>query len=477
MMPARKRSAAVSPLLVWLLAAFVQPLRAAGQGERPLARTFTLEQAANYALAHYPAMRSAREQVSAARGGVDLARTRYLPRLDSLWQSNRATANNTFGLLFPQSVIMPISGPVLPATSGRSVWGSAAGLLFTWEAFDFGYRRATLHSARSAEQQSEAEQNLTRLAVAARAMDAFFDLVAAEQDLEVAQANVRRWQAFNQSVHALVDNQLRPGADASRADAELARARIQLARARQQVRVSRSELADALGIAGTPVEAKAQRLMGPAPAANPPALPIAANPLAAIERAKVREAHAQREIFGHQYYPRFFLQSGVDGRGSGADPSGNFATGLEGLQLERANWAVGLSVTFPIFDIFAIHDHEKIAAARERAETARYDQTVQGVTDQIQKAQAAVEGAREVAADTPVELNAARTGELQSRTRYQNGLATIVEVAEAEGLLAQAEADDALARLAVWHNLGSLAAAQGDLQPFFQMLRGQPGGH
>jgi hypothetical protein len=39
-------------------------------------------------------------------------------------------------------------------------------------------------------------------------------------------------------------------------------------------------------------------------------------------------------------------------------------------------------------------------------------------------------------------------------------------VADAERLLTQAEIDDALARLSVWRALLSVAAAQGDLQPF-----------
>jgi hypothetical protein len=51
-------------------------------------------------------------------------------------------------------------------------------------------------------------------------------------------------------------------------------------------------------------------------------------------------------------------------------------------------------------------------------------------------------------------------------------LATIVEVADAEGLLAQAQMDDAVARLNVWRGLFGLAYAQGDLQPFLNVLRG-----
>jgi hypothetical protein len=46
-----------------------------------------------------------------------------------------------------------------------------------------------------------------------------------------------------------------------------------------------------------------------------------------------------------------------------------------------------------------------------------------------------------------------------------------VEVADAEGLLAQAEMDDAIARLNVWRALFGVAYAQGDLQPFLSVLR------
>ena len=80
--------------------------------------------------------------------------------------------------------------------------------------------------------------------------------------------------------------------------------------------------------------------------------------------------------------------------------------------------------------------------------------------------------------NTRIELQAARETETQARARYRSGLTTVVEVAEAQSLLVQAESDDALARLAVWNNLASVAAAQGDLQPFLQALRSAtPGGH
>jgi outer membrane protein TolC len=123
-----------------------------------------------------------------------------------------------------------------------------------------------------------------------------------------------------------------------------------------------------------------------------------------------------------------------------------------------------------VFDIFAIRSRKAVESANERADKARYDQDLQDLTGQFRKAQASLEGARHVAENTPVELDAARTTETQERSRYQAGLATLVEVADAQSLLVQAETDDVLARLAVWQNLAAVAASQGDLQPFLQFL-------
>src|SRR4051812_35812417 len=78
----------------------------------------TLEQALQYALEHYPTVKAALEEVTASTANVSVAKAASLPRFDSVWQTNRATANNVFGQLLPQSILPSISGPVLPSASG-----------------------------------------------------------------------------------------------------------------------------------------------------------------------------------------------------------------------------------------------------------------------------------------------------------------------------------------------------------------------
>src|SRR6201997_277617 len=224
------------------------------QSDPQKTKVFTLEEAVEFALKNYPAVRASLERVRAAQAGVGVARTSYLPRTDVLWQINRATDNNITGLTIPNSVIAPITGPVPLSTSNQSAWGSAGGLLFAWEPLDFGYRGARVDAARAVQNRAEAEASLTQLDVSVATGHPSLTLLAAEQTVRAAQADVERRETFAKSVHVLVDNQLRAGADASRADAELARARVNLARAQQQVATSRAALADILGLPDTSVE-------------------------------------------------------------------------------------------------------------------------------------------------------------------------------------------------------------------------------
>jgi outer membrane protein TolC len=122
-------------------------------------------------------------------------------------------------------------------------------------------------------------------------------------------------------------------------------------------------------------------------------------------------------------------------------------------------------VTFPVLDFASVRAKEAEQSASIRAETARYQQIATDLKARWNGAVATLGGARNVAANTPVQVAAARATTEQATARYQSGLGNIDEVAEAQRLFTQAEIDDALARLGVWRALLGVAAAAGDLQP------------
>jgi outer membrane protein len=432
----------------------------------PAPSSLTIAQAVESALRNYPAVRVSEEQINAAAAGIRLARTAYLPRVDALAQVNRGTRNNVFGLLLPQNVIPSMSGPVIGSNNFGTAWGSAVGALVTWEPFDFGLRQANVAAAAAAQTQSQAALQRTRYDVAVAAADAYLTLAAAQETVRAAQAGVDRAEAILRTTGALVDAQLRPGADASRSQAELAAARTQLIQAQQAGEVARATVAQLTGLEPERIAASGSKLLESPSAQNVPPLNTVVNPIAVEQNAVVEQAKAQLRSLERSYFPRFYLEASAYARGTGAETDGRLLGGLNGLGPNVQNYALGFTVTFPAFDLPGIQARQAAQSAAIRAETARSQQIATDLRAQWNRAVAALEGARKVAANTPVEVSAARAATDQATARYQSGLGNIDAVAEAQRLLTQAEIDDALARLAIWRGLLSVAAAAGDIQPF-----------
>jgi outer membrane protein TolC len=436
------------------------------------AQKLTLSAAIDAAEANFPRVRVALEQRNSAQATIGVAHMAYYPHADVLWQTNRATANNIYGLLLTQGVIPSISGPVLASDNRRSAWSSAGGTLISWQPFDFGLRAAQVNAARQGAQAATAGLALTKLDVAVLTTNVFFDLAAAEQLATTAQANVNRLQVFSKAVHTLVDNQLRPGADAAQADAQLALARTQSIQAQTNVEVKRAALAELVG--SPTVELEYGQLLAPAPSESANRVLISSHPAAQRESALVKQQQARFSALTHSYVPQFNALASLSGRGAGTDLSGTFPGGTNGLAPDTMNWAAGVQMTFPAFDFFRLRAEKKVQAANVRAEQANYAQLVDDLSAGVLQAQAQLAGARQAALNTPIELTAAKQSESQQRARFQAGLATVVDVAAAENLLVQAEADDALARLNVWRAMAGVAAARGDLAPFLSQLVAQP---
>jgi outer membrane protein TolC len=329
--------------------------------------------------------------------------------------------------------------------------------------------------------QAQAQVDVTKLEVGTAAADGFLTILAAQETVVAARSAVDRARVLNQTVQVLVNNQLRPGADAARTRAELALAEAQLIRAEQSVEVSKAALAQLLGVTGQSISTQPGPLLRVPPSDTPGPLlrPVETvvvydpvrHPLAMAHIQAVYVVRAREEALDRSYYPRFFLQETTYARGTGLRPSGTVGGAFSGAYPNTQNWTMGMTVTFPIFEIASIRARKRIENFNERAATAKYDQIVQDLNGQVEQARATLAGARRIAQTTPIQLEAARTTEQQASARYKTGLGNIVEVAEAERILAQAEIDDALARLGVWRALLAVAAGAGDLQPFLNQAK------
>lgn len=441
----------------------------------PISTPLNLSGAIQAAQARYPAIRAAEEQQEAAKRAIGVARTAYLPRADMVWQGNRSTTNKPNIAFLPQGIV-PVPDTPARSTTGHSDWNTLTGVLFAWQPFDFGERHAQVAFARFGYTSAQYGTELSRLDIASAAAGAYLDVVAAQQAVAVQQANVNRMEAFAKNVHVLVDNTLRPGADASQADAQLAMARTQLIQAQTQEQVRLVALANFLRVPAQQIVMDGKDVLNAPPNSNLAAVPAEAHPAAEQASALYDEQKEQLRVLNRSYAPSFNFYGSVSGLGAGlssTSSSPTFEGGSTGLAPQTYNWVAALQVTFPAFQIFTINRQKQVQQAQVLSSQAAYQQTLGDLSAEEKQAEAMLDGARRVAENTPVEVAAARDSERQQQARYKSGLATVIEVTAAEAALAQAQGDDAQARVNVWRGLAGVAEAQGNLAPLITLLGGQ----
>ena len=96
--------------------------------------------------------------------------------------------------------------------------------------------------------------------------------------------------------------------------------------------------------------------------------------------------------------------------------------GLNGLAPTVQNYGVGLTVTFPVMDRFAIGEQEVDAIGQyPRRPSAILSLITTQLQAQFDTALATLTGARRVAANTPVEVSSARAALQQATARYRAG--------------------------------------------------------
>lgn len=460
----------MSGRFVWsaaLLALALAGVHAAGQAGSP-PPPLTLPQAVAAAFAHYPAVLAAARQADAATAAVALKRAEYLPDFRLVAQEDRASDNNTPGLLIANG-LPTISGPVAAHFTWSGFTTSSGGAIFAWEAFDFGRRAAGVDFYRALAARAAAQSREAQLEAGAHAADVYLAALAAAQGVRVAAADIARWQTLDRTVHVLVNQQLRPGADASRADAELAAAQLGQVGAQDQFARQLAALAEAVGAPAADIQLAGDDLLQHVPAPPPPAAAAPTPPLLEAQAQAVLASQFAllQSVRGDR--PRFALLASGYGRGTSVlSGARNLAVWDGAAPFSAGNWVVGVGVEFSLSRHWQSQREQAVFRRQQQVETARYQQVQGALTLAQRQAAADLDAARLALEYAPVELTAARTGEAQARARYSAGLSSIVDLANAEELLVKAETDDILSRIQIWRAQLKVAFAQGDLTPFLR---------
>jgi outer membrane protein len=458
--------------LFWLgLAISLIPRNCLAYGDA--ATRFTLSQAIDFALAHHPSIRSQRALEEGSIAGVEQARTAYLPDMEvSQMLDQAAQSHNPPGLYLPMPGFPAFEGSRNTGSFGSSAWNSGTSIFIDENVSGLIRQMSLVDAALAKREQAAAGVAAQRLLVSYGAGDAFLAEVAAQQTVRATRAGVERARAFATAVHGLVASGMRPGADESRAQAELAVARNQEIAAEQNEQVAEATLADALGITSDQrveiVDSQQFQALPQIPSSTSIAL---GNPFLREFAAGIKSSQRLEPAARYEYLPRLDVVAGLFGRGTGLSFGGAVPGAGSGVLPNSFNWATGVVFTIPIQQLFAARADVHAAEANIRLAKAQYGETALQIDDQIASARATLTGSERIAVNMPLELAAARATWTQNNARYSAGLMTVLDVADAERLLTQAEVDNAVARVNVWRAMLLVSRAAGDLEPFFTIAR------
>ncbi|MCW5823745.1 MAG: TolC family protein [Cyanobacteria bacterium TGS_CYA1] len=431
----------------------------------------TLSGAVSLARRNFPKLLQQEAEVRATKSNISLQKVKeYNPNALMSYQVVAATHNRLTQTLFSSAVLPTTPGPGYDTLHEAPRAFSASGFIIDWAPLDFGLHKARIGFAKSEYNLSSANLGLTQLDVSVEAASRFLDTLVMKEQVAVAEANVKRFQDFSTVVHAQVDSGLKAGADASLADSQLANSRNDLIRARLNLDLSKASLAYIVGLGGRLLDIEPGGIIYVTePSNSQKNTPVyESHPLALSKKAEIDLRMASRKILEKQYYPTFRWLAGGNLRGTTFNTNRGdvSAPDVSGIIPVVPNWNVGLMVDFPFMDILRIQAEKMVVDQRIMAAQQGYSLAIQQLRTEDVQARSKVQAAVELAANMPVQVSAALLAAQQAQARYEAGLATVAQVAEANQILADSRVKEAVANVGVWKALLSAAAVHGDLKPF-----------
>lgn len=377
----------------------------------------TLSDAIARALTVQPAMVQARGDQRTSGAGARSALGAYLPSVTTSASAARSNVGRIDG------------------TTGQPVppeYSYTGGLSVSLELFD-GFRRlANLRSTSANREAAAAGVVNQRYQVTLATKQAFYNALATEELVRVAQSQVRRAQ---QQLQISVEK-LRAGSatrsDSLRSTVDYGNARIALLQAQANLATAQANLGRQIGVEA-PVRA--------APDTALPALPdtgalraiaLEAAPQVEQAEAQARAARAQVWTARAQYWPTLNVNYSNNRQGTGSPSLPLFDT-----YPETFSWR--FSVNWTLFNGFSREQNQVTASANRDLAEARAADTRRQVNAQVTQQLAALATTYEQIAIARSNVAAATEDLRVQSERYRVGAATILDLLTSQTALTQAE--------------------------------------
>lgn len=386
-------------------------------GSLAQAPALTLEALVTEAMKSRPMLEADRARVDAARARVGQARSGLLPRVDI----QGSVTDGPLGA--PALMLGGLVGTPIKKHTGAS-------LNFVQTLLDFGRTHNLVRARRAEVTVSQEVLEADRNRVALEVKQAYFQSLQATRMLEVNLQLLEQRKQVARQADALVRAGLASRVDLELAEVQVAQAELLVVRSRNEIELTHAALSQAVG---KPLDSGAGLADPPEPpgAAVTPSLDAALQ--TAIEsRPELRQAGAQTRVHEHlasaAKATRRPLLTGVGSVGKN-NPVPLFEPS------DKA-FAVGLAITIPVFT--GRLAETQLQEQQHQSEAARQTllEWTQAVRQQVTAARANLATAREAVRLAEAQLKRAEDAHRLATQRYQSQLASIVEVTQAQVVVA-----------------------------------------
>jgi len=376
---------------------------------------------------------------------VDVA-LRINPSTQSTWEQARASAADwasSRGAYYP-TLSGDASGYGLGGNSSSAYYGTVS-LSLNYLLFDFGGRAATVESARQALMAANWNHNQGIQDILRNVPQAYYTYIgnqaqvrASESDLEEALTSLKSTEQRKKAGVSTI-------ADVLQARSRVDQVRLDLVSNRGAVKISRGNLATAVG---WPASADFDVAEGPE---NPPLNAIAENtqtlialalrdrPDLSASRAAVRQSEAELKKAESALWPRL-VATGNAGW-SGIDANLDASTYLDSggnISSNGTSYYGGLSLEIPLFEGFSLRNNIRAAEARVKATRADLRQKEESVISDVWTAFYNMQTAAQQVTSSETLLTSSKESFQVSLARYRAGVADIVELLNAQSTLTSA---------------------------------------
>lgn len=419
----------------------------------PPSGTLSLQDAIQFALKHQPEVLAAKARLLAARAAERIPGAAWRPTVGALVEVVGGSTNNSTATVVSNNVLD------LPRIGGTSVQTAAdltpypttlVGLGVRQQLFDFGRIAAETAAASALAAVDEQRARAARLDTTLSVTEAYYAVHAARSVLEVATQAEGRARLHRDYAEAGVKSGLRAPIDLTRAEADLTRFAVSRIRADGNLRVAKAVFAAAVGVAAPELDAgPTVEDHGNVPARSD--VQAKARDADPAVRSAIFQARAQRlqtDAIERSARPNLFATAAISGRAGGAPASNSVTTGGNGWLPSVFNYSAAVVLEWPIYRGITSAQAEA-SRRKELARLAEVDVARQAATTRAEQAYRSLEETT-VALDALARAaDAAKANHEQAEARFESGLGTSTELADAETLRIDAEIQLAMGRFEV----------------------------